>query len=53
MDYAQRQETELTPGTPHTSKPLYEPPSITIMTDEEVLTAFQITPAATSWWGNM
>jgi len=36
----------------HTSqeKPLYTPPKIVVMDDAEVLSAFQVTQAATSWW---
>ena len=35
------------------AKPQYEPPTITVMSDAEILTAFQITPAATTWWATM
>lgn len=35
------------------SKPQYEPPKITVMSDAEILTAFQITPAANTWWAAM
>ena len=34
-------------------KPQYEPPKITVMSDAEILTAFQITPAAATWWAAM
>ncbi len=30
--------------------PQYEPPRITVMDQKEVLTAFQITSAAPTWW---
>jgi hypothetical protein len=30
--------------------PQYEPPRITVMNEEEVLSAFQITHAGVTWW---
>jgi hypothetical protein len=30
--------------------PGYEPPTITVMNEEEVLSAFQITQAGITWW---
>ena len=43
---------------PHDSKdsssqktlPAYQPPSITVMDESEVLKSFQITSAGISWW---
>lgn len=32
------------------SKPQYSPPTIVVMSDTEVLSAFQVTQAATTWW---
>lgn len=31
-------------------KPKYEPPRIRVMTEQEVLSAFQVTAAGTSMW---
>ena len=42
--------TDMSSGLP---KPQYEPPKITVMSDAEILTAFQIAPAATTWWSAM
>ncbi|MGE3538134.1 MAG: hypothetical protein AB7N91_11955 [Candidatus Tectimicrobiota bacterium] len=53
MEHIQHQSPEMAALSSRTSKPLYEPPTVTVMTDEEVLTAFQITPAAVTWWGAM
>lgn len=34
-------------------KPKYEPPSVRVMDESEVLTAFQVTAAgATMWWSS-
>ena len=39
------------PITPNAApQPQYEPPRITVMDQKEVLTAFQITSAAPTWW---
>ena len=39
-----------------TATPAYEPPTITVMSDEEVLRAFQMTAsqigAAATWWNS-
>jgi hypothetical protein len=43
-------DAEATTGGTTWHKPLYEPPKITVMNEEEVLSAFQITQAAISWW---
>lgn len=32
------------------SLPEYEPPSIRILDEEEVLSSFQVTQASLSWW---
>lgn len=32
------------------ARPAYEPPSITVMDEREVLRSFQITSAGISWW---
>ena len=32
------------------SRPRYEPPRITKMSEEDVLKSFQVTGAAASWW---
>lgn len=31
-------------------RPAYEHPAITVMTQEEVLAAFQVTNAGVTWW---
>ena len=30
--------------------PAYEPPRLTVMNEDEVLSAFQVPVVATSWW---
>jgi hypothetical protein len=32
-------------------RPLYEPPRLTVMNEDEVLSAFQVPVVAGSWWG--
>ncbi len=32
------------------TKPVYEPPKVTVMSEEDVLRAFQVTSAGVSWW---
>jgi hypothetical protein len=40
------------PGEAHV-KPKYEPPTVRVMDESEVLTAFQVTAAgATMWWSS-
>jgi hypothetical protein len=34
-----------------TSLPAYEPPRLTVMNEDEVLSAFQVPVVAGSWWG--
>jgi hypothetical protein len=34
-----------------TSQPIYEPPRLTVMNEDEVLSAFQVPVVAGSWWG--
>jgi len=34
-----------------TSLPAYEPPRLTVMSEDEVLSAFQVPVVAGSWWG--
>lgn len=49
LDEKQKQLTELAEKN---EKPKYEPPQIKVLTEEEVLSAFQVTAAGTSmWWG--
>ena len=36
--------------TNHGERKAYEPPRIKTMTEEEVLSAFQITQAGVTWW---
>jgi len=31
-------------------RPMYEPPHVTPMSEEEVLAAFQVTQAGITWW---
>jgi len=31
-------------------RPAYEPPKLTVMSETDLLKAFQITSAAASWW---
>jgi hypothetical protein len=37
-------------STPSTERPKYEPPTIRLMDETEVLKAFQLTSAGVSWW---
>jgi hypothetical protein len=48
-----------TPGSDNTTPqktetpsnlPAYEPPRLTLMNEDEVLSAFQVPVVATSWW---
>ena len=32
--------------------PIYQPPAIRVMTEEEILNSFQVTQAMTTWWVN-
>jgi hypothetical protein len=34
-----------------TALPAYEPPRLTVMNEDEVLSAFQVPVVAGSWWG--
>ena len=34
-----------------TVRPPYEPPRLTVMNEDEVLSAFQVPVVAGSWWG--
>lgn len=38
-------------GSGHSDLPAYEPPHITAMNENEVLSAFQVPVVATTWWG--
>lgn len=31
-------------------RPSYEPPKLTVMSESDLLKAFQVTSAASSWW---
>lgn len=31
-------------------QPIYQPPAVRIMTEEEILNSFQVTQAMTTWW---
>ena len=33
------------------ARPTYEPPRVTVMDQKQILEVFQITSAASSWWG--
>lgn len=52
----ENQENKTLAATPSTSSeshsplPKYEPPKLTVMDDKEVLSAFQLTVVATTWW---
>lgn len=37
-------------STLNTERPKYEPPTIRLMDETEVLKAFQLTSAGVSWW---
>jgi hypothetical protein len=41
---------QLKEKTSHTDRKTYETPRIKTMTEEEVLSAFQITQAGVTWW---
>ena len=41
---------DLTTSKESEEKPKYEPPRIRVMTEQEVLSAFQVTAAGTSMW---
>jgi len=34
-------------------RPSYEPPSVRVMTEEEILKSFQVTQAMAGWWGGV
>lgn len=34
----------------HSALPVYEPPRLTVMNEDEVLSAFQVPVVATTWW---
>ena len=36
---------------PGVARPTYEPPKVTVMKEADVLKTFQITTAASTWWG--
>jgi hypothetical protein len=38
-------------GSDHSNLPMYESPRLTVMTEDEVLSNFQVPVVATSWWG--
>jgi len=40
-----------TSGTNASILPAYEPPHLTVMNEDEVLSAFQVPVVAGSWWG--
>ena len=43
---------DLSNVTEHESKPKYEAPEIKVLTEQQVLSAFQVTAAGTMmWWG--
>ena len=50
MEHPQAMHTGSQDGAAAQSKPQYTPPTIVVMSDAEVLSAFQVTQAATSWW---
>lgn len=39
------------PGSSPSAPPAYEPPRLTVMNEDEVLSAFQVPVVAGSWWG--
>jgi Coenzyme PQQ synthesis protein D (PqqD) len=41
----------LATGSDHSELPAYEPPHVTAMNENEVLSAFQVPVVATTWWG--
>ena len=41
---------EMTESSSSSLKPAYEPPKITVMNEDEILSAFQITLAGVTWW---
>jgi hypothetical protein len=51
LDEKQKQD-QSPAATESKPKPKYEPPQIKVMTENEVLSAFQVTAAGTMmWWG--
>lgn len=50
MENLDPNNSEMTTDGSARHKPAYEPPKITVMNEEEILSAFQITEAAISWW---
>jgi len=38
------------PSSTSSTLPRYEPPKLKVMDDKEVLSAFQLTVVATTWW---
>ena len=38
-------------GSDASALPPYEPPLLTVMNEDEVLSAFQVPVVASSWWG--
>jgi hypothetical protein len=38
-------------GSSASVRPAYEPPRLTVMNEDEVLSAFQVPVVAGSWWG--
>jgi hypothetical protein len=37
-------------GQEQSTLPAYEPPRLTVMNEDEVLSAFQVPVVATTWW---
>jgi hypothetical protein len=37
-------------SVPPAERPLYEPPRLQVMTEREILSAFQITQSMATWW---
>lgn len=44
-------ETTRTTEITSEARPVYEPPRVTVLDQKQVLEVFQITSAASSWWG--
>jgi hypothetical protein len=45
------QKTVPSSGSSASALPAYAPPRLTVMNEDEVLSAFQIPVVAGSWWG--
>jgi hypothetical protein len=46
-----KSEVPASMGASTSSLPNYEPPRLTLMKEDEVLSAFQVPVVATTWWG--